>query len=64
MKFEGVYRAVLNAVLSTAIYRDFADKDACKGELGLPWVAYRITRRGTQRLRSFQSQSGSCSTNV
>ena len=31
MKFERVYNEVLNAVLSTAIYRDFVDKDSWNG---------------------------------
>jgi hypothetical protein len=31
MKFERVYSVALNAVLSTAIYRDFVDKDSWNG---------------------------------
>jgi hypothetical protein len=39
MKFERVYSVVLSAVLSTAIYRDFVDKDSWNGRkvcLGSP----------------------------
>jgi hypothetical protein len=32
MTFENVYKAIRNAVLSTAIYRDFVDKDFWSGQ--------------------------------
>jgi len=31
MTFGNVYKAIRNAVLSTAIYRDFVDKDSWNG---------------------------------